>query len=286
MPRIAYVQGRYRRHAEAAVPIEDRGYQFADGVYEVVTIQNGHLVDESGHIDRLERSLSELAIAAPMSRRALGLVMRELIRRNGVREGMLYLQITRGTAPRDFKFPARAEPTLVMTVRRADLKATDKMARGVAVITIPDIRWKRRDIKSISLLPQVLGKQKAAEAGAFEAWQVDEDGYVTEGCSSNAWIVTRDGVIVTRDLSTRILAGITRGSLVRLIGDLGYRLEERPFTVEEAYLAREAFLTSATTYALPITRIDDRSVGNGHPGDIAAALRRAYESYAEGAGAS
>jgi len=286
MPRIAYVQGRYLRHAEAGVPVEDRGYQFADGVYEVVTIQNGHLVDEAGHLDRLERSLDQIAIAAPMSRRALGLVMREMIRRNRVRDGLLYLQITRGTAPRDFKFPASARPTLVMTVRRADLTAADKMATGVAVITIPDIRWKRPDIKSISMLPQVLGKQQAAEAGAFEAWQVDEDGFVTEGCSSSAWILNRDGVIVTRDLSTRILAGVTRKSLLRLIDDLGYPVEERPFSVEEAYQAREAFLTSATTYALPITRIDDRSVGNGHPGEVAAALRRAYVAYAEGEGAS
>ena len=176
MPRYAYVNGRYLRHEEAAVHIEDRGFQFADGVYEVVTVQNGRLVDEDGHIARLGRSLNELQMGWPVSERVLRMITRQLVHRNRVRDGLVYMQITRGVAPRDFKFPAKANPTLVLTTRRANLQHTKQVEEGIAVITIPDIRWKRRDIKSVSLLPQVLGKQQAAEAGAFEAWQVDEEG--------------------------------------------------------------------------------------------------------------
>ncbi len=280
MPRIAYVNGRFVRHDDAAVHIEDRGYQFADGVYEVVTLHNGHLVDELGHVDRLDRSLRELSMDWPMGRRSLGLIMRELVRRNGVRDGMLYMQVTRGVAPRDFAFPKAAAPSLVMTVRRADLRHGRSAKQGVSVITIPDIRWKRRDIKSVSLLPQVLGKQKAREAGAFEAWQIDEEGNVTEGCSSNAWIVTQDGVLTTRQPNHMILKGITRGSIMTLAQRENLSFEERPFTLEEAYQAREAFLTSATTYALPIVRIDEKSIGNGQPGALTLRLRDLYWRYA------
>lgn len=284
MPRYAYVNGRYVPHRDARVHVEDRGYQFADGVYEVVTVQGGRLVDERGHIDRLERSLREVKMAAPIGRRSLGLVMRELVRRNGIRDGLVYLQITRGVAPRDFKFPAKAEPSLVLTARRVDLNPVDRIEHGVRVITIPDIRWKRRDIKSISLLPQVLGKQRAAEAGAFEAWQVDDDGFVTEGCSSNAWIITGDGRLVTRQASHMILNGITRQSLLRLAAEAGLVFEERPFTVDEAYSAREAFISAATVYAMPVTRIDDRVIGNGRPGPLTLRLRQAYTDYAAGGG--
>lgn len=285
MPRYAYVNGRYVPHGEARVHVEDRGYQFADGVYEVVTIRHGRLVDEKGHLDRLGRSLGELRIPWPMSRRSLELVMRALIGKNGVREGLIYLQVTRGVAPRDFKFPKAAAPALVMTTRRTG-PAAPREVDGVKVATVPEIRWKRRDIKSVALLPQVLGKQRAAEQGAFEGWQVEEDGTVTEGCSSNAWIVTRDNTVVTRKATTDILNGITRQSLIRLIGEMGYAFEERAFTVEEAYGAKEAFITSASSYALPVTQIDDRIVGNGHPGELTLAIRGAYIDYAEGPGAS
>lgn len=277
MPRIAYVNGRFVPLAHARVSVEDRGYQFADGAYEVIAIKDGRLADEIGHLDRFDRSLGALGIAAPMGRRAHRLVMRELVRRNRVRNGTLYMQITRGVAPRDFKFPEPAvRPGLVMTVRPADLEPAARLAQGVKVISVPEIRWKRRDIKSVALLPQVLGKQKAAEAGAFEAWMVDEDGLVTEGCSSNAWIVTRDGVLVTRNASTAILNGITRQSLLRILGDLALPFEERPFSLAEAHEAREAFLSSASTFCLSITEIDGRPVGNGHPGLLARRLRETY----------
>ncbi len=285
MPRYAYVNGRYLRHEIAAVHIEDRGFQFADGVYEVVTVQHGRLVDEDGHLTRLGRSLNELEIAWPVSERVLRLIMRRLIRRNGIFDGIVYMQITRGTAPRDFRFPKQATSTLVLTTRRMNLNPTAQVAQGVAVITIPDIRWKRRDIKSISLLPQVLGKQKAAEAGAFEAWQIDEEGLITEGCSSNAWIVTADGRLVTRNASNSILNGITRLSVLRLAGEAGLVFEERPFSAEEAKHAIEAFLTSATTYVMPVTRIDGNPVGDGKPGALSLKLRDGYVGYAASDGA-
>lgn len=279
MARYAYVNGRYVHHRDACVHVEDRGYQFADGVYEVVTILDGRLVDEEGHLHRLERSLRELRIAWPMTRRALQLVMRSLIRRNGVRDGVIYLQITRGVAPRDFKFPKNAESSVVMTTRRMTFATAAQLENGVAVITIPDIRWQRRDIKSVALLPQVLGKQRAHEAGAFEAWQVEEaEGLVTEGTSSNAWIVTDDGVLVTREASNRILNGITRLSILRLAAELGIPFQERAFSVEEAYSAKEAFISSASTFVMPVTRIDGRSIGDGKPGTLGRRLREFYLS--------
>ena len=284
MPRYAYVNGRYVRHALAAVHIEDRGFQFADGVYEVVTVQGGRLVDEDGHLARLGRSLGELQIAWPVGERVLRLIMRQLIRRNGVKDGIVYLQITRGVAPRDFRFPAVAAPSLVLTTRRMNLDQPALVESGVAVITIPDIRWQRRDIKSVALLPQVLGKQRAAVAGAFEAWQVDADGKVTEGCSSNAWIVTADGRLVTRDASHAILNGITRQSVLRLAAEAGLQFEERAFAVDEAMRATEAFLTSATTYVMPVTTIDGRPVADGRPGKLSRRLRARYVRYAGSGG--
>ncbi|MGL4965441.1 MAG: D-amino-acid transaminase [Inquilinus sp.] len=284
MARDAYVNGRYVPHARAAVHIEDRGFQFADGVYEVVCIRQGRLIDEDGHLDRLDRSLQELRIGWPCERRVLRLIMRRLLERNGVRDGLIYLQVTRGVAPRDFRFPAAARPTLVMTTRRAALAPHGRT--GVRVITIPDIRWKRRDIKTVGLLPQVLGKQEAAERGAFEAWQVDEDGFVTEGTSSNAWILTAGGALVTRPASHEILNGITRQSILRIAAAEGLSFEERPFSLEEAFAAREAFLSSATSFVTPILRIDDRMVGDGTPGPLGRRLLAAYVGYASGAGAS
>jgi D-alanine transaminase len=287
MPRHAYVNGRFVPHAQAGVHIEDRGFQFADGVYEVVTVLDGRLADEAGHVDRLGRSLDELGIAWPVSRRVLGLLMRELVRRNGIRDGIVYVQVTRGVAPRDFRFPKAAKPSLVMTTRAlASFGKPEQVERGVPVVTIPDIRWLRRDIKSIALLPQVLGKQRAAEAGAYEGWQVAEDGTVTEGCSSNAWIVTREGTLVTRPASTMILNGITRQSVLMLARRGGVPVEERPFTVEEAKGAAEAFMSAASAFVLPVTSIDGAPVGDGRPGPVTLRLRQAYVDYARAEGAS
>lgn len=279
MGRQAYVNGRYVAHDQAAVHIEDRGYQFADGIYEVVPVYQGVLVDEDPHLDRLERSLRELRIDMPMTRAGLKLVARELIRRNGLRDGIVYLQITRGVAPRDHKFPDRTQPALVLTTRHMRPHAAKLLNEGVAVVTLPDIRWARCDIKSVSLLPNVLAKQQAVESGAYEAWQVDRDGHVTEGTSTNAWIVTDDNKVVTRDATQAILNGITRLSLIGLIEAEGYTLDERAFTVAEAKAAREAFITSSTSFILPVTRIDDTPIGDGRPGPLTAKLRALYIGY-------
>ena len=278
MSRTAYVNGRYVPLADAAIHIEDRGYQFADGVYEVVAIHGGRMLDEIGHLDRLDRSLKELEIPAPMGRKALQGVMREIIRRNGLDNALLYIQVTRGVARREHGFPNPAtKPALVMTVRRTKPPTAAQLEDGVGVITIPDLRWKRVDIKSVSLLPNILGKEQARRAGAFEAWMVDDRDKVTEGTSTNAWIVTKDGVLVTREAGPLILNGITRTTLLRLAKKAGLKIEERAFSVAEAQGAREAFLSSATTWALPITSIDGKPVGNGHPGTVTMDLRAAYQ---------
>ncbi|NIA67358.1 D-amino-acid transaminase [Pelagibius litoralis] len=279
MPRQAYVNGRYQPHSDAAVHIEDRGYQFADGVYEVVPVYNGILVDEDLHFDRLDRSLAELQIEEPMSRPALKLVARELMRRNGLSNGFVYMQVTRGVAPRDHKFPKDSRPALVLTTRQMKPHSPQVLAEGLKVITVTDQRWDRCDIKSVSLLPNVLGKQAAAEAGAYEAWQVDGDGMVTEGTSTNAWIVTGDNKVVTRDATHSILNGITRITLLELIKAEGYSLEERSFSVAEAQEAREAFLTSSTSFVLPVTQLDGKPIGNGHPGILTGKLRHHYMDY-------
>jgi D-alanine transaminase len=283
MSRIAYVNGRYLPHRDAAVHIEDRGYQFADGVYEVVPVHEGRLVDEDPHLDRLERSLSELRMAMPMSRRALKLVSAEVMRRNRLSNGILYLQVTRGVAPRDHQFPGPGvAPALVMTTRQRKPASPELLAKGVAVITRPDLRWQRRDIKSIALLPNCLAKQQAADAGAYEAWQVEADGTVTEGTSTNAWIVTGDDRLITRQADVSILNGITRSALIDCAARQGVGFEERPFTVDEAYAAREAFITSSTNYVMPVTRIDDRAVGEGRPGKLTMKLRQVYLDYISG----
>jgi D-alanine transaminase len=283
LSRIAYVNGRYVPHRAAQVHVEDRGYQFADGVYEVCEIRAGQLVDERRHMDRLERSLSELRIALPMRRNALSLVFRETVARNRVRDGILYLQVTRGVARRDHAFPAPGTPpSIVVTAKNYDLDRLEQgAAEGIAVVSVPENRWPRVDIKSVSLLPNVLAKQAAREQGAKEAWFVDAGGFVTEGSSSNAWIVTREGSVVTRPAEFGILRGITRTVVLEVIADHGLKLEERPFTMEEAYAAREAFVTSATQFVMPVVRIDGRPVGNGAPGLIASALRRDYHKHAE-----
>jgi D-alanine transaminase len=281
MSRIAYVNGRYLPHADASVHIEDRGYQFADGVYEVIAVHDGKLAEEAPHLARLDRSLGELRIAAPMSRRALAVVLREVIRRNRVRDGIVYLQMTRGVAPRDHPFPAGNRTSLVVTARRARSANREALGEGVGVITIPDIRWARCDIKSIGLLPNVLGKQQAREAGAYEAWQVDRDGMVTEGTSTNAWIVTTAGELVTRQASNAILNGCTRVALLEVIKQVGLTFSERPFSVAEAKAAREAFLTSTTSPVLPIVRIDETVIGDGRPGPLGRKLHQLYAAHGD-----
>lgn len=265
------------------IHIEDRGYQFSDGVYEVCEVRESRIIDEARHMARLQRSLDELRIALPMPAPALAIVMRECVRRNRVGGGILYLQITRGVARRDHSFPPPGtRPSIVVTARSLDSAANERLAaEGVAVITVPDNRWERVDIKSISLLPNVLAKQLAREQGAREAWFVDREGHVTEGSSSNAWIVSREGRVITRRADRGILRGITRTVLIEVIKAEGLELEERPFTAEEAYAAREAFLTSASQVVLPVVRIDDRPIGNGVPGSVATALRAKFHEHAD-----
>ncbi len=283
MSRIAYVNGRYLPHTRAMVSIEDRGYQFADGVYEVCEVRGGHLVDERRHMARLARSLGELRIERAMSPAAMAIVLRETVRRNRVRDGIVYLQITRGVARRDFPFPpASTKPSVVVTARSNDFARLEEMAaEGIAVVTVPDIRWQRVDIKSVALLPNVLAKQAARDRGAREAWLVDAQGRVTEGASSNAWIVSRDGKLITHPIGRDILAGVTRSVVVDVLKVQGLAFEERAFSVDEAYAAREAFITSASQTVLPVVSIDGKPVGNGAPGLVAAALRRNYHRHAE-----
>src|SRR5215467_8108326 len=280
MARYAYVNGRYVDHREASVHIEDRGYQLADGVYEVVGVSDGRLIDEAPHIDRLDRSLRELRIAWPVSRAALSYIVRELMRRNRLRDGLVYIQVTRGVARRDHAFPTTPiKPALVLTTKNTKRAEADP-GPGIAVKSQPDIRWERCDIKTVALLPNVLAKQAAREVGAYEAWLVDGQGNVTEGASTNAWIVTKDGELVTRATDNGILAGITRHTLKVLAGDLQLKLVERPFTLAEAKDAKEAFITSATSFVTPVVKIDGEPVGNGKVGPAAQRLREEYIRFA------
>jgi D-alanine transaminase len=283
MSRIAYVNGRYLRLRQAAVGIEDRGYLFADGVYEVCVVKHGRLIDEGRHMRRLARSLGELRIRWPMAPSALAVVIREVIRRNHVRDGVAYVQVTRGAAPRNHVFPPDSvRPGIVCTARSIDRDDTERIAsEGIAVITTADNRWERVDIKTISLLPNVLAKQKAKEAGAAEAWFVDRDGYVTEGASSNAWIVTAEGVLVTHARDSGILRGVTREVVLDLLRREGVRFEERSFAVTEALAAREAFISSAGNLVMPVTHIDGKAIGSGKPGVLALKLRRLFFTQAD-----
>ncbi len=284
MSRITYVNGLYLDYHRAAVHVEDRGYQFADGVYEVVAINGGGMVDRVRHLDRLERSLAALRIPLPMSRPALTIVMNQVLRRNRLRDGMLYIQITRGVAPRDHVFPGYLRPSVVITARRHG-RGNDALAEaGISVITIPDIRWKRCDIKSVSLLPNVLGKQMARDAGAFEAWFLDQDGFITEGTSTNAWIIDGDKRLITRQADHAILEGVTRRAILDLARSQGLEVAERAFTRDQALKAREAFLTSTTTFVLPVVRIDDEAIGDGRPGRFSRELRQAYIAHMAGKG--
>ncbi len=279
MSRVAYVNGLYLPHRRAAVHIEDRGYQFADGVYEVIAVKNGSFVDDGPHLDRLDRSLRELEIAPPMSRAALRVVMAEMLRRNRIRDGILYIQMTRGVAARNHPFPEADDTSVVMTARIEPPQEARLAENGVDVISIPDIRWKRCDIKSVSLLPNILGKQAAHRAGAFEAWQINEEGYVTEGTSTNAWIIDAEGRLCTPPIDEQILSGITRRRILKLAEREGIEFSERYFTLKEAQSAREAFITSATTLVLPVTTIDDAVIGNGKPGTFTCKLRENYLAF-------
>jgi len=276
--RIAYVNGRYVRQADAYVHIEDRGYQFADAVYEVWAVFGGKLADADGHMERLGRSLQELKIAPPMTRQALDVVIKEVLRRNGVREGTVYLQVSRGVAARDHAFPRTPVPRgVVVTAKALDRPAAEaKAAKGVRVITVEENRWGRCDIKTVGLLPNALAKQQAAEAGASEAWFVDELGLVTEGAASNAWILDGDGVLRTRDVNANILRGITRRTLIDVIRESGIPLSEKPFTPEEAKAAKEAFITGAGAIVTAVTHVDGAPIGDGSPGPVAARLRSLY----------
>jgi D-alanine transaminase len=283
MSRVAYVNGRYLARREAVVNVEDRGYQFADGVYEVCEVRGGRIVDERRHMARLQRSLDELRIRLPMTFPALGIILRETIRRNRVRDGIVYLQVTRGVARRDHAFPhPDTAPSVVVTARNLDAARNEMIAaEGISVITVPDNRWQRVDIKSVALLPNVLARQAAREQGAREAWFVDREGRVTEGAATNAWIVTPGGRVVTRPADHCILRGITRAVVLDMLRLQGLELEERPFTVDEAYAAREAFVTAASQVVMPVVRIDGRPIGNGAPGLVASALRRDFHRHAE-----
>jgi D-alanine transaminase len=276
--RVAYVNGRYVPHGEAGVHIEDRGLQLGDSIYEVFAVRDGHLRDEEGHLDRLERSVGEIHIAMPMGRTALMLVMRELIRRNRIRDGLLYLQVSRGAVKRDHPIPAVVpRPTLILTARPYDFAGAEaRAAGGVSVVTHPDLRWGRCDIKTTQLLANLLAKTEARKLGAYEAWLVDRDGFVTEGASTTAWIVDKDGQVVTRSLSNAILPGVTRRVIMEAAAEAQLPIVERNFTPDEAKAAREAFISSAANAATPITTIDGAKIGDGKPGSLSRRIAELY----------
>lgn len=281
VPRIAYVNGRYVPHREAVVHIEDRGLQFADSVYEVIALIGGRLADETGHLDRLQRSLHELKMPPPVSRRALRLILHELARRNRIENAMIYMQVTRGVAPRDFKIPKQVSPGLIMMIRPVSYDIAARKAAGKKAVTVPDIRWQRRDIKTTAMVAQVLAKQAAAERGADEAWLVDGKGMITEASSSNAWIVDKKGNLITRPTAGHaILKGVTRNALQKLCREKGIRIVERAFSIAEARQAAEAFTSAATALIVPIVEIDGKKIGNGKIGPVTSAVFDLYMEYA------
>ena len=283
MTRIVYVNGAYKRYAEAAIHVEDRGFQFADSIYEVIEVLGGRLVDATRHLARLNRSLRELAISPPMRESALLHIIGEVVRRNRVRDGIVYMQVTRGAGPREFALPGPdVLPTLVVFARARSRESANQLAEmGIAVKTVPDNRWGRRDIKTVMLLPSVLAKDAARHADAREAWFVDASGAITEGASSNAWIVTDKGVLVTRPLGWEILPGVTRATVMDVAKAESINVEERAFTREEALRAREAFITSATNIAMPVVTLDGKTIGNGQPGPLTRRLRIRFHQLAE-----
>jgi D-alanine transaminase len=281
MSRVAYVNGRYMQHLSANVHIEDRGFQFADGVYEVVSIRKERLVDLEMHLDRLNRSLFELRIPWPTSRRVFNIILKEIVQRNRVINGSVYVQITRGTAAREFSYPKDLKPSFIIYTRKTRQDTIATVSVGHKVISKPDIRWKRCDIKTISLLPAVMAKQAAVEAEAIEAWLVNEQGMVTEGTSSNAWIITLDDEIITRHIDNAILSGVTRNSVLKLAQRLDLVFVERAFSLNEAMLAKEAFCTSSTALVKPIVQIDKKKIGEGKVGPITKLLIENYLCYVD-----
>ncbi len=283
MTRFVYVNGAYLPYASAGVHVEDRGFQFGDAVYEVCRVRGGRLKGEERHMARLARSLSELGIEAPMSPAALANVMRQTVVKNRVRDGLVYLQVTRGAGPRDFIYPgpevSRTVVCLARSLSPANLDAN--AGKGIAVMTMPDIRWGRCDIKTVMLLPACLAKNAAQRDGAKEAWLIDEKGFVTEGASSNAWIIGQDGIVITRPTAPDILAGVTRATLLDLLRQEGVAFAERPFRLEEALAAREAFVTSASNTVMPVVKIDTTMIGNGHPGELTLRLRSKFQHFAD-----
>jgi D-alanine transaminase len=282
--RIVYVNGSYKPYADAFVHAEDRGFQFADSVYEVIEVLGGKLIDSTRHLARLERSLGELHMPPPMGRAALLHVIATTVRRNRLRDGLVYLQVSRGAGPRDFAFPAAVEvaPTLVVIARAQSQSKIAALADiGIAVKTMPDMRWGRSDIKTVMLLPACLAKDAARRDGAREVWLIDASGNVTEGASSNAWIVTATGTLVTRHLDTKILGGVTRATLMDCAAKEGLKVDQRAFSVSEAHVAREAFITSASNTVMPVISIDGKAVGEGRPGPITRRLRSQFHQSAE-----
>jgi D-alanine transaminase len=283
MTRIVYVNGRYLPYAQAAVHVEDRGFQFADAVYEVCEVKDGRLIDEARHLARLQRSLKELAIPLPGTAWTIGHVMRQCVTRNRVRNGVVYLQVTRGEAPREFLFPADGVPPTFVCLARStnQAKISALAATGIGVKTLPEVRWARCDIKTVMLLPACLAKEAAKASGAREAWFVDRDGFVTEGASSNAWIVSQAGELVSRQLGKNLLPGVTRATLLDVLARDGIKLVERPFTVPEAKAAREAFATSASATVMPVIAIDGSAIADGKPGPLTLRLRSSFHQVAE-----
>ena len=279
MSRIAYVNGLYLSHLEAAVHIDDRGFQFSDGVYEVISVNSGKLVDLDLHLHRLEYSLNQLNIDMPISGGSLVIVINEVLRRNHVKSGIIYLQITRGQAQRNHSYPKGLKPTLVITARHFSLSPKTLREKGVSVITTTDLRWKRCDIKSISLLPNILAKQLAVENNAFEAWLVNEEGVITEGSSSNAWILGDNNNLITHKLDQSILSGVTRTTIINLCNRLNIKVDESTFTVDDAKKSREAFVTSSTAFILPVVSIDGSLIGDGKPGPVFQKLDSEYRNY-------
>ena len=278
MPRVSYVNGRFIRHSQAAVHIEDRGFQFADAIYEVIAVVQGRMIDEGLHFERLERSLRGIRMELPFSAAIFRIKIAELLSRNHLSNGALYLQVSRGVAPRNHKIPGRIQPSVVMTVQPLREVPAEIIEKGVPIITVPDIRWQRPDIKSVALLPNVLAKDDAVQQNVYEAWLVNDDGIVTEGTSTNAWIV-KDGQVITHPAASTILNGVTRLALIKIAEELDIGIDERPFSVAEAYQADEAFLSSTSAFLVPIVKIDASEIGSGAPGPIATELLARYKDH-------
>jgi D-alanine transaminase len=275
MSRIVYVNGEFLPEDQATVSVFDRGFLFADGVYEVTSVLNSRLVDNRAHLARLWRSLGELDMPAPAGDEEIEAIQQKLVDLNQVQQGLVYLQVTRGVAERDFIYPQDSRPSLVMFTQHKNLVENPSAETGISVVSVPDIRWQRRDIKTIGLLASSMAKMQARAAGADDAWMV-ENGVVTEGSSNNAYIITDDGILVTRQLGHEILAGITRQAVLEFAAEQGIEIEQRPFSIDEALAAREALITSATTFVLPVVRIDGHPVGDGQPGALTRRLREIY----------